>query len=387
MAEKCFVQTDLDFVRDVVSHGGESLKKCYQCATCSVVCPISPELGPFPRKEMIWAQWGLKNNIFSRPDIWLCHQCNDCSVYCPRGAKPGNVLASLRSLFIRHYSYPRALYDMMHERNRLGQAIAIPVLILAFTIIMLGTAGMLNQHPGAVVTYANMMPHLALNTLYTGLVFLVFLVFAMAAFRFWTNMARTAGLSCVLDVNSLKKSLWPAISEILTHSKFSECGTSKKRSVSHLLVLYGFIGLLITTTAAVFYIVFFDYYPLAQTNFFKILGNVSAAALIIGVSLMIYDRIAGPKRDKIGIGSRFDWMLIVILATVGVTGVFCEVFREAERAWFAYPMYFIHLVAVFMLLIYSPYSKLAHVVYRTEAIIFSKYAEFEREKGVKTCAA
>jgi quinone-modifying oxidoreductase, subunit QmoC len=386
MVDKCAMLPDLEFIRQVTTLGGEDLKKCYQCSTCTVVCPLSPDNGPFPRKEMIWAQWGMKDNIFTRPDIWLCHQCNDCSIHCPRGAKPGNVLATLRSLFIRHYSIPVWLYDVLHDRSRLSTAVGIPVVFLAAVLIILGTFGMLNKHPG-IVMYANMMPHLALNTLFTLLVFLDALVFAFAVFRYWTAMSRTAGIACAVTVESLKQSWWPALREILTHERFVKCETSKTRYFAHLLMLYSFIGLLITTSAAVFSIVLFDYYPLRMTNLFKILGNLSGVGLIAGIVLVIYERLRGPKQEKIGAGSYTDWMLIVVLGTVGITGLLCQFLRLADLATLAYPMYFIHLVAVFYLLIYSPYSKFAHMVYRTEALLFSRYVELEKARGITVCKA
>ena len=96
MAEGLRVEPDLEFIKYLKNAGGDTLKKCYQCATCSVVCPLSSDTKPFPRKEMIWAQWGLKDKLVADPDVMLCHQCGDCTAYCPRGAKPGDEPKKIR---------------------------------------------------------------------------------------------------------------------------------------------------------------------------------------------------------------------------------------------------------------------------------------------------
>jgi quinone-modifying oxidoreductase subunit QmoC len=53
-AKPCLVEPDLRFKKELASFGAEIFTKCYQCATCSVSCPLSPEENPFPRKEMLW---------------------------------------------------------------------------------------------------------------------------------------------------------------------------------------------------------------------------------------------------------------------------------------------------------------------------------------------
>ena len=37
------VQPDVSFIREVRAAGGGDLKKCFQCAACSVVCDQSPD--------------------------------------------------------------------------------------------------------------------------------------------------------------------------------------------------------------------------------------------------------------------------------------------------------------------------------------------------------
>lgn len=75
MNQTVAVQPDLEFKRTVLGLDAGDLSACYQCGTCSVVCPISTDDDPFPRKEMVWTQWGLKERLMHDPAIWLCHQC------------------------------------------------------------------------------------------------------------------------------------------------------------------------------------------------------------------------------------------------------------------------------------------------------------------------
>src|SRR5262249_27320680 len=100
------VHTDLDWKRQIIGLDAPDLSVCYQCGTCTAVCPISTAENPFPRKEMVWVQWGMKDRALGNASIWLCHQCGTCNTYCPRDAKPSNVMAALRDYSITHYAVP-----------------------------------------------------------------------------------------------------------------------------------------------------------------------------------------------------------------------------------------------------------------------------------------
>src|SRR5210317_323634 len=115
MADAYVIEPDICFIHEVKGLGGGDLKKCFQCATCSVACPISPDNKPFPRKEMIAASWGLKDKLLGNADIWLCHNCGDCSTRCPRDAKPGDVLAAVRAYTIKEYAAPKVIANALDD--------------------------------------------------------------------------------------------------------------------------------------------------------------------------------------------------------------------------------------------------------------------------------
>ena len=83
MAGETLIKPDLQFINRVMAAGGDTVKKCYQCDTCSVVCNPTPDSKPFPRKEMLQAQWGMQE-VLQDPDI--CFGCGYCTWVCPYNA-------------------------------------------------------------------------------------------------------------------------------------------------------------------------------------------------------------------------------------------------------------------------------------------------------------
>jgi len=361
------IKPDLSVVKQIISSGGESLKKCYQCATCSVVCKLSPDDSPFPRKEMINAQWGLKDKLVSDPDIWLCHQCGDCTAYCPRGAKPGEVIGAIRKMTIGHYAFPEFLATMVGNIKYLPLLIAFPVL---FLLAVLGATGHLHIPEGEIV-FGHLMPHTIIDAVFVPVFMFAAMVFAGGVLRFWKNIHGQCNGKC--SFASIIPALISVKLEILAHNRFRKCEVNKGRAIAHMGVLYGFIGLAITTALAVFYLYILDRHsPYPLNSPLKIIGNISAIALLVGITLMVINRFK--VKAQAGIGSYFDWLFIWVIYTVVLSGILSEVTRLLGIAMIAYPIYFLHLVSVFFLFFYAPYSKLAHMVYRTIAMVYARKA-------------
>ncbi len=382
MSEKV-LSPDLGFVKDVMKSGGESLKKCYQCATCSVVCNVTPEDNPFPRKEMIQAQWGLKDQLFGNPDIWLCHQCSDCTAYCPRGAKPGEVLNAIRKLSIRKYSKPGFLAAMAGDPRFLIFLLAVPIVIL---LAILGSLGHLSNIPrgeNGEIVYARWMPVPFIDMTFGAAAAFAVLVFVFGIVSYWKDLVRNVDTRRINPSNEIGLGLGAAIKDIFAHRKFQNCNETKARGTSHMFVFYAFIGLAITTTWAIFYLYGHEFlgiqkfaifnfgespYPLSDPM--KWLANISAIALIVGILMVISNRIK--NKEKLGGGSYYDWLLILVIAGIALTGLLSELFRLGNMAGVAYPTYFTHLVLIFFLFAYAPFSKMAHMVYRGTAMVFGK---------------
>jgi quinone-modifying oxidoreductase subunit QmoC len=68
-----------------------------------------------------------------------------------------------------------------------------------------------------------------------------------------------------------------------------------------------------------------------------------------------------------------DWYLLWLVFGLGASGMLTEMTRLAGIAGLSYALYFIHLIFVFNLFMFIPFSKLAHLVYRTVAMAYAEY--------------
>ncbi len=372
MSDKYFIEPDINFISEVKKLGGDSLKKCFQCATCSVVCPISPENKPFPRKEMIAASWGLKDRLISNADIWLCHQCGDCSTMCPRGAKPGDVLSAVRSYTISEYATPKSFAKMVNDPGKLPLLLIIPAIIFILIGMITGQFHF-SPAPGEIVQ-AKMFTSLLVQIIFPILTLLMLVSFGIGLKKFLNDIhqnAQNSGLTDKkLDIGGVVSGLFKILPTILKHDKFTECSENKDRMAAHLLVFYSFIGLFIVTT--IFFIVL-DFFhipgPYSQSNPVKWLANISGVALIMGSIMMIKNRLG--KTDQTT--SYKDWYLLYLVFGLGFTGMLTEIARLIGLSGTCYISYFIHLILVFNLIVFLPYSKMAHFVYRTLAMAHAEY--------------
>lgn len=192
-------------------------------------------------------------------------------------------------------------------------------------------------------------------------------------------------LCCLID--TLK-------SEVAQHSRFKNCGGEEKdvqRFTGHLFVFYAFVALMVVTSVVAVghwfgawflqhvmglegglagLIAWAGHTPMPLWSPVKLLANAGAVALVYGLMKLTSRRSALDAAKSTS--SWYDWYLITVIWGVALTGIASEIFRLIGQKMLAYPTYYLHLICVFMLIAYLPWSKLGHVVYRTVALAYAR---------------
>jgi Fe-S oxidoreductase len=120
------LRPDGGFLRDLIERAGDSFKRCYQCGTCSVVCPFSFAGTSLPRQEMVLAQWGLRDELLSSPNLWLCTTCGNCARLCPREVDIPGTIRAARELHLLERGTTPELTTAFENTTRHGNPLGLP---------------------------------------------------------------------------------------------------------------------------------------------------------------------------------------------------------------------------------------------------------------------
>ncbi len=349
--------------RETIRKVAGSANRCYQCATCSTVCQLAPEENPFPRRQMLLAQWGLADRIASDPAVWLCHQCNDCTARCPRDAKPGDVMQTVRSLAVQNLAIPGFMGKLVGNAGATWPLLlGIPFAIWVVSLYLIHGLTI----PEAPLAYHDFVPHWLIYIINIPTTALVALAILASAMRFWNLMG-----TGVQRQGSFISALIEVLTDIATHKRFGSCEVGSSRRWGHFLLMWGFVGAAIATGLVVLGMYLLgDTLPLPLSHPFKIIGNVAAVMLVLGGVMLLLNRME--EDERAGATTAYDSFFLGVVLLVVVTGVLTEagriLFEPAMACW----IYIVHLSAVLCLFVTFPYSKFAHMVYRALAMVHER---------------
>lgn len=119
--------------------GGESIKKCIQCGTCTGSCPVSYTMDITPRELIALFRAGEIETILSSRTIWICASCYACTVRCPQDVRLTDIMYALKRLAIDNEIFPRRFpvhslsKSFVGYTNRFGRSYE-PGLIVSYSL-------------------------------------------------------------------------------------------------------------------------------------------------------------------------------------------------------------------------------------------------------------
>jgi len=307
---------------------------------------------------------------------------------CPRNVRPGDVMGAIRRECVVHYAFPGFLGRWVNQPHCIPLLLGIPIALLSLALFLkepieqaLGLDAEIG--PRIVYSYSSIFPHWLLNSFFGFFSLLALFAVVVSVRRFWRAMKCFAEEQGGYEpVKGLVPSIVAVCKSVFRHDKFALCENARSRFWSHSLVFFGFLALCVVTL----WVITAKHNPLVQGEFiypfgfwnpWKILANIGGLALVVGCFLiMMYRLLKDPGlagRRLAGAGSYFDWALISTLLLVVFTGFFTEALHFVRLEPHRHIAYFTHLVFVFALLMYLPYSKFAHVIYRATAQVFAEH--------------
>ncbi len=81
--------------------GGEGIRLCIQCGTCTASCPNADKMEHTPSQLIAMARAGMREEVLSSNTMWYCLSCYLCTVRCPRGIKQTDLMHALECVAVR----------------------------------------------------------------------------------------------------------------------------------------------------------------------------------------------------------------------------------------------------------------------------------------------
>ena len=112
------IEPFLEIPDSLIESGGDGLNLCYQCGTCTALCPWSL-VRPFNVRGIVRsAQLGL--DVEDGEDLWRCVTCGTCVANCPREVPIINVVRSMRAMTASSGGYPMTIRSMRSSQQQYG---------------------------------------------------------------------------------------------------------------------------------------------------------------------------------------------------------------------------------------------------------------------------
>lgn len=175
---------------------------------------------------------------------------------------------------------------------------------------------------------------------------------------------QSSGVSRLTNVPSTALKIFAR--EVIAQKSLFDCG--KTFWVEHFCLFWGFVGAGVTTTLV--YLFHNNGLALPLTDPTKIIGNVSAALLLVGGTIVVGKRIGNTYSRQNTLS--YDAFFLLLFYGTAVTGFLTELSRLSEVELLAYSVYVVHLGFIILLLALAPWTKFSHAIYRPVVTLYDR---------------
>lgn len=357
-----------DLLLDLKEYGAVGAEICFNCGTCTAMCPLTDEEHPFPRNMIRLAQLGMTDRLLESTDPWLCYYCGDCTQTCPREAEPAETMMALRRWLTAQYDRSGHSARMYTSPRALLTTIGRIMLVTLAVFIVYHVATGFDR----IVT-----DQVALNTfapalLVWGLVLLhgAYLFYRMiSGVREMTNRV-LAGVRArvTIPLRVYLEEFKTFVVHFATQKRWRACDSEEGRArwLKHFLLVSGYVTMLVLVLGLLWWFQTDEIYPIYHPQ--RWLGYYATIVLIYGSAEALIGRYRGEEQVH-RFSQLTDWIFPVFILTGAVTGILVHIFRYAGWAWATYTLYVVHVMAMIAMLDTEVgVGKWAHLFYRPLAL-------------------
>jgi ferredoxin/nitrate reductase gamma subunit len=372
-----------NLMADLQKFGAADINACYSCGNCTAICPLADNDATFPRRFIRLAQVGLGEDLVTSKELWTCYQCGMCTDRCPQEADPAEFMATARRYAISELDktgIARALYTK--------PVIGSVIVVAAMLFFALFFAAVREQETREKLALFNFIPYHWIHNVGLVLMVVVVVFSLISVVTLARGIAKREQITAASLFGSLQawgrtlRALWYAIGiESLGQKRYREdCADDqpaeplyRRRWLIHAMAIWGFLGLFLATVLNYG----MDMFGIKATGTevpiwypVRLLGTVAGLALMYGVTWFMINRATKANSASVK-SSRSDWLFLWLLWLTGFTGFLIEValYLPSAPVW-GYWVFLIHVAIAMELVLFLPFTKFAHVMYRPVSLFF-----------------
>ena len=347
---------------------------CNACRYCEGFCAVFPAM--------------TRRLEFSQADIHylanLCHNCGACLHACQYAAphefeiNVPKAMAKVRLDTYAEYAWPQVM-GTLYRRNGLTLALSAGTglaLFLCLTLMVMGN--LFTAMPGG--NFYGIFPHNTLAVMFGAVFGFAVLALTLGVRRFWRNVSPADAPAQVKTAAALEATANVARLKFLDGGHGEGCNNADDRFTLwrrrfHHFTFYGFMLCFAATGVATLYHFLLDWsapYPVLSMP--VMLGISGGLGLLVGPAGLLWLNLRRNPEHGDENQKPMDRGFIALLLLVSASGLALLAFRETAALGL---LLAIHLGLVMAFFLTMPYSKFAHGIFRSAALL--KYSIEKRQ--------